>query len=241
MKKYSQECKQLEDQDHFVSGNDATTDIIQQAKVISQNISALSIRETFDTNEAESLRKSAIHLVRHTEAAVYSYKRAIAWRSMTKSSQPSHSMEELGPPMSLPYPFLEETLDAFKNKLNAQLQAVHELEVTIKDKKKSKAATPDTSVTALQASISNLHDCVMKVAAIIQELDDRIYKAKAKALYEIHRKGGTSDPFREAAQNESSVRHKDASLLLKNYDDFKSIQNQQMGTCSLYQSVLAVK
>eukprot|EP00889_Picochlorum_renovo_P000483 jgi/Picre1/27513/NNA_000480.t1 len=106
--------------------------------------------------------------------------------------------------------------------------SVHELEVTIKDKKRSKAATPDTSVTALQASISNLHDCVMRVAATIQELDDKVQKAKAKALYDIQRKGGASDPFREAAQNETRIRQKDASLLLTKYDDFKSIQNQSM-------------
>ncbi len=230
--KCSQECKQLEDQDRLMPGDDATTDIMHQAKIIHQNISALSIREGFDANEVEGLRRSAVHLVRHTEAAVYSYKRATAWRSMTKASaSPTYSLEEIGPPMSLPYPFLEETLEEFNAKLKAQLEAVHELEATIKEKNRSKKGTPDTSLAALQASIANLHDCVIKVAAMIQELDDKVYDAKAKSLSSLSRRGGAMvDPFRQAAKDEREVRDYELTSMTKAYDDLKNAREKSVGT-----------
>ena len=230
--KCSQECKQLEDQDRLMPGNDATTDIMQQAKIIHQNISALSIREGFDANEVEGLRRSAVHLVRHTEAAVYSFKRATAWRSMAKASASStHSLEEIGPPMSLPYPFLEETLEEFNAKLKAQLGAVHELEATIKEKNRSKKGTPDTSLAALQASIANLHDCVIKVAAMIQELDDKVHGAKAKLLSSLSRRGGAFvDPFRQAAKDEREVRDYEMTSMTKAYDDLKNAREKSVGT-----------
>ena len=210
--------------------SDATMDIMQQAKVIHQNISALSIREGFDANEVEGLRKAAVHLVRHTEAAVYSFKRATAWRNMTKTSASSHSLEEIGPPMSLPYPFLEETLEEFNAKLKAQLAAVYELEVTIKEKNRSKKGTPDTSLAALQASIANLHDCVMRVAAMIQALDDRVHGAKSKVLSSLSRRGGPIvDPFRQAAKDERDVRKYENDAMTKTYDDLKSVREKQVG------------
>lgn len=226
---YTQECKQLEDQDQLVPGDDVTTDINQKAKIISQNISALSIRESFDSSETENLRKAAVHLVRHTEAAVYSFKRATMWRNMTKTNSSASHVEDLGPPMSLPYPFLEETLTEFKSRLNAQLSAVYELEVTIKEKNRSKASTPDTSLAALQSAIANLHDCVMKVAALIQDLDDKVGTFKAKVLKEINRKGIMQDPFREAARDEHNFRSGEQTGALKAYDDYKRIQQQPVG------------
>jgi hypothetical protein len=229
--KCGHECKQLEDQGEFVRGEDATCTITEQATIISQNISALSIREGFDSNEVESLRKAAVHLVRHTESAVYSFKRSLAWRHITKTNASSHSLEEIGPPMVLPYPFLEETLEEFKAKLKSQLSAVYELEVTIKDKTKSKNTTPDTSLAALQSSIANLHDCVMKVAAMIQELDDKVQSSKSKVLLDMNRKGKAGgDPFREAAKNERTVRREEQDGIMRNYDDFLSIRNQNLGT-----------
>lgn len=227
---YGQECKQLEDQDQLVSGDDATTDINQQAKIISQNISALSIRESFDSSEAENLRKAAVHLVRHTEAAVYSFKRATMWRNMTRTNSSSNHVEDLGPPMSLPYPFLAETLEEFKGRLQAQLSAVYELEVTIKEKNRNKTSTPDTSLAALQAAITNLHDCVMKVAALIQEMDDKVGVLKAKTLKEMNRKGFVHDPFRDAALNERKFRSGQQSSIIKAYDDYKQIHEEQVGT-----------
>lgn len=228
----AQECKQLEDQDRLMPGDEATTDIMQQARIIHQNIAALSIREGFDANEVEGLRASAVHLVRHTEAAVYSFKRATAWRSMTKAGASStYSLEEIGPPMSLPYPFLEETLEEFNAKLKAQLGAVHELEATIKEKNRSKKGTPDTSLAALQASIANLHDCVIKVAAMIQDLDDTVQEAKAKALSTLSRRGGAVvDPFRQAAKDEREVRDYELASMTKAYDDLKNVREKSVGT-----------
>lgn len=229
--KCSQECKQLEDQDRLMPGDDATTDIMYQARIIHQNISALSIREGFDATEVEGLRKAAVHLVRHTEAAVYSFKRATAWRNMTKTNASSHSLEEIGPPMSLPYPFLEETLEEFNAKLKAQLAAVYELEVTIKEKSRTKKGTPDTSLAALQASIANLHDCVMKVAAMIQSLDDRVHGAKSKILSSLSRRGGmVIDPFRQAANDERDVRRFESDAVTKTYEELKSVREKQVGT-----------
>ena len=231
--KYKHECKQLEDQDQLVSGNDTTTDINHQAKIISQNISALSIRESFDSSEAENLRKAAVHLVRHTEDAVYSFKRAIMWRNMTRANSRSASnhVEDLGPPMALPYPFLEETLKEFQGRLQAQMSAVYELEVTIKEKSRSKTSTPDTSLAALQAAIANLHDCVMKVAAMIQEMDDKVGTLKGKVLKYINqRKGLVQDPFRNAARDEQTFRSGEQSKIITAYDEYKRIQQEPVGT-----------
>lgn len=235
MTTYTHECKQLEDQDQLVSGDDATTDINHQAKIISQNISALSIRESFDSSEAENLRKAAVHLVRHTEDAVYSFRRATMWRNMTRTNATSTSnhVEDLGPPMTLPYPFLEETLKEFKGRLQAQLSAVYELEVTMKEKSRSKSSTPDTSLAALQTAIANLHDCVMKVAAMIQEMDDKVGTLKAKVLKGIHSKGLIQDPFRKAARDERAFRSGEQSKVMNAFDEYTRIRAEPVGMCDI--------
>jgi hypothetical protein len=227
----AQECKQLEDQNQFQPGEDATCHIDEQAKVISQNLSALSIREKMDDNELENIRESVIHLVRHTEAAVYSFKRSLAWRNMTKNANVSHSLEELGPPMALPYPFLLETIEIFESKLKAQMAAVNELEVTVKNKGQSRHSHPDTTLDALSTAISNLHDCLMRVAAKIQELDDRVTASKSRALQEMQIRGVTrDDPFKDALAKEQAYRTSRRKDTLKQYEDiYRAEPERQSG------------
>jgi len=229
------ECKQLEDQNQFQPGEDATCHIDEQAKVISQNISALSIREKMDDNELENIRESVVHLVRHTEAAVYSFKRSLAWRNMTKNANASHSLEELGPPMALPYPFLLETIENFESKLKAQMSAMNELEVTVKNKgqsrKDSRHSHPETTLDALSTAISNLHDCLMRVAAKIQELDDKVTASKSRALQEMQQGRGTrEDPFKDASEKEQAYRTSRREDTLKNYEDiYGNVPDRQTG------------
>lgn len=230
----AQECKQLEDQEQFQSGTDATIGIDEQARIISQNVSALSIRERIDDEEIESLREASVHLVRHTESAVYSFKRACAWRNIMQTAASGQSLEELGPPMSLPYPFLAETLADFQQKLKSQLVAAQELEITLKDKTTSRikkaGSEADATLIALQSSISNLHDCLMRVAAQLQKLDDSVNTAKAKVLSALHKQEAyVKDPFRNAATEEAAYRSSQDANTLNSYAELH-VPDPSLGT-----------
>lgn len=183
-----------------------------------------------DDNEVENIRESVVHLVRHTEAAVYSFKRSLAWRNMTKNANASHSLEELGPPMALPYPFLLETIETFESKLKAQMAAVNELEVTVKNKGQSRHSHPDTTLDALSTAISNLHDCLMRVAAKIQELDDKVTASKSRALQEMQIRGvARDDPFKDALLKEESYRTSRRNDTLRKYEDIYRTEPKESG------------
>lgn len=185
-----------------------------------------------DNDEIESLRDSAVHLVQHTETAVLSFKRACAWRNATRSSS-TGSIEQLGPPMSLPYPYLAETIHNLSNKLKAQLGAAQDLEITINEKSKSSFHRPsdgDATLSALQSTIATLHDCLFRVAAMLKYLDDKVGSAKVNALKEMQKTGATSDPFRKAEADEKMYRSTQSSSVAKAFNEMNRAPVQGMMT-----------
>ena len=66
---------------------------------------------------------------------------------------------------------------------------------------------------------------------MIQDLDDTVQEAKAKALSTLSRRGGAVvDPFRQAAKDEREVRDYELASMTKAYDDLKNVREKSVGT-----------
>ena len=181
-------------------------------KSLSQSISALEVRVRADTEDVEGVRDSVMHLLRHTEAALHTFKRTHAWREAARAAPgqplPSHIVEQLGGPVALPSSFLVETIGALHERLKSHEAAAAELEAALQ-RDGGGRWTPGgfvhgftnevgSALASLQYSVANLHDCLMRSAAQLQMLDDRMAKIKVAKLVELRRKGDFSDPFDEA-------------------------------------------
>lgn len=216
---YREECRQLDGEERLQQAAGARGDMEAVAKSLSQSVAALGVRVRADAEEAEAVREEVMHLLRHTETTVHTFKRTHAWREMARLAPgqplPSHLVEQLGGPVALPSSFLVESVASLKERMRGLEAASTELEIALQhhhhhhvgaaNGSRSTMAESNTTLSALgslQSSISNVHDCLMRSAAALQVVDDRLTKAKAAKMAAMQARGDFRDPFAEAEKQE---------------------------------------
>lgn len=211
-----EECLQLDGEERLKNIRNIShakhNDFQEKARLLSQNLATLGVRVVSDREEAEGVRRAVSKLLRHTETAVYTYKKTHAWREAARTAPgqplPSHLIEQLGGPVDLPSPFLLETVASFRESIATQEKTAAELEANLQVTDKidfgggvpTDAADPFALMSSLQASIANIYDCLMRAASRLQYLDDKIASLKTAKLVELQRSGSFHDPFLEAEQ-----------------------------------------
>jgi len=223
-----EECRQLDGEERLQQTAGSRSGLEETVRALSQSLSALAVRVRADTDETENVREMVVHLLHHTEASLHTYKRTHAWREAARSAPgqplPTHVVEQLGGPISLPSKFLLETVSSLHERLRAHQHAAGELEAALhrngygRSSSGNQFISADTDASAalssLQSSIANLHDCLMRTAAKLQTLDDRLSRAKASKLAEVRQQSGgtyTADPFEEAERQDKSQQREDAA------------------------------
>lgn len=210
----AQECVQLDGEERLQTASEARSGQEAAVRALSQSVGTLGVRLRADADEAEALRGAVMHLLRHTEAAVHAFKRAHAWREAGRAAPgqplPGH-IAELGGPVALPSAFLVETIDSLADRVRVQEAAAKELEAVLQPGGRRYTATaggtdPASIMASLHAAVTNLHDCLMRSAARLQTLDDRVTAAKAATLAAAMQTGDVSDPFAEAERLEQLER-----------------------------------
>jgi len=177
-------------------------------------MAALAAHVRTDSEEAMAVRGTVMQLLRHTEAALYTFQRTHAWREAARAAPgqplPTHVLERLGGPVALPSPFLIDTVEAFRGRLKAHATAAADLEALLQQRRKNghgaaAGADPAAALHALQSALQNLHDCLMRSAAHLQALDDKMAAATGAELARRRQAGDYSNPFEEAARLEAST------------------------------------
>jgi hypothetical protein len=216
-----EECRQLDGEERLQQTAGSRSGLEETVRALSQSVTALSVRVRADTEETENLREMVVHLLHHTEGSLHTYKRTHAWREAARSTPgqplPTHVVEQLGGPIALPSKFLLETVSSLHERLRAHQHAAGELEAALHRNGYGRSSSGNQSIPAdsdagaalssLQSSIANLHDCLMRAAAKLQMLDDRLSRAKANKLAEVRQQSGgayVTDPFEEAERHDKS-------------------------------------
>lgn len=206
-----EECRQLDGEERLQQAAGARSGLEDHVRALTQSVAALGARVQADREEAEAVREKVMHLLRHTEAALHAYKRTHAWREAARATSgqpmPTHIVEQLGGPVSLPSAFLVETIASMHERLRAHQEAAAELAAALQrdgGRWVYPGSDAGSALSSLQSSVANLHDCVMRTAAQLQALDDRLGKAKAIQMAALQQSGNFSDPFAEAERQDRS-------------------------------------
>ena len=207
-----QECRQLDGEERLQTVAGARSGLEASAHALSQSVATIGVRLQADLEEAQAVRGAVMHLLRNTEAAVHAFERARAWREAGRAAPgqpvPSH-VANLGGPVALPSPFLVETIDALHDRLRSHQAAAAELEAVLQQRARGAATAaggdPTAVLASLHASVANLHDCLMRTAAQMQALDDKVQRAKAARVAALRHAGATADPFDEAERQEANA------------------------------------
>ena len=202
-----EECRQLDGEERLLQAAGARSGLEDTVRALTQSVTALGVRVRSDAEEAEAVREEVMHLLRHTEAALHAYKRTHAWRECSRATPgqplPTHSIvEQIGGPVALPSPFLIATVASMQERLKAHQEAAAELAAALNWI--GPGSDAGNALSSLQSSVANLHDCLMRTAAQLQALDDRLSKAKATQLAALQQSGSFSDPFVEAERQDRS-------------------------------------
>jgi nucleoporin p58/p45 len=213
-----EECRQLDGEERLQEAAGSRSGLEETVRALSQSVTALGVRVRADTEETENVREMVVHLLHHTEAALHTYKRTHAWREAARSApgQPlaTHIVEQLGGPIALPSKFLSETVASLHERLRAHEHAASELEAALHRTGYGRGSSGSrymvsesdsgAALSSLQSSVANLHDCLMRTAAKLQTLDDRLSRVKAQKVAELrHSAGGYAvDPFEEAERQD---------------------------------------
>lgn len=200
------DCDQLDVEERLKSSDQTRTNLEEGVQVLYQNVATIGVRLTSDMNEAESLRIEVMRLLRHAEVAIHAFKRTQAWREAARVAPgqpiPPHIAEQLGGTVSLPSEFLSSTVEDLKEKLNAQLKIVTELQATLfkrqGDVNANASGDPRIMVASLESAITNLHDCLIRIASKLQALDERIASVRAEKTSTLSRAGNIRNPFVDA-------------------------------------------
>jgi hypothetical protein len=221
-----EECRQLDGEERLQEAAGSRSGLEETVRALSQSVTALGVRVRADTEETENVREMVVHLLHHTEAALHTFKRTHAWREAARSApgQPlaTHVIEQLGGPIALPSKFLSETVASLHERLRAHEHAAGELEAALHrsgygrsssgNRYVSSDSDSGAALASLQFSIANLHDCLMRTAAKLQTLDDRLSKIKSQKVAELRQTNGyAADPFEEAERYDKSQQREDAA------------------------------
>ncbi|EFN58397.1 hypothetical protein CHLNCDRAFT_56832 [Chlorella variabilis] len=206
---YREDCRQLDNDPRLASGSGAKEQqeaMQAQARSLSQAISALGSAVKADVEQVGALREAVLYLVRSTDTALHTFKRAHAWREASKASAPLASQDIAGPPV-LPAQFLREAVAMFLDRLKQHQAAVAELEQVLlasgatgqmlRRASGGNGSHPADGLAALQAALTNVHDFLIHTAARLQALDDRVAAAREAFLARRRAAGDSSDPFAE--------------------------------------------
>jgi hypothetical protein len=214
-----EECRQLDGEPRLAPGGGAAAPgsaLDGAARSLSQGIASLQARVGGDSEETAAVRGEVMSLLRHTDAAMHAFKRTHAWREAARAAPgqplPSHVAEALGGPVALPSAFLGETVDRYGERLRAHQAAAADLEAALRQPGGGGGGGgPAAAAAALQASIANVHDCLLRAAARLQGVDDRVAAARAAHLARRRQAGDFSDPFEEAARAQAAAAAKVAA------------------------------
>lgn len=209
---YREECSKLDADRELASEPEGEEEI---ALIVRQSLTSLTVAVKQDTESTESFREVVLHLLRHTDSALHSFKRNYTWREASKQAMggqiPAGVLDPLGRPGELPSSFLSEAVSSYAERLHQQKAAVSDLEQALDLVNKAygtgggsaKQGSDCMSASkSLEVAIANVYDCILHSAARIQALDDKVAEQRESYLIWARQQGDQQDPFEEAAAQE---------------------------------------
>jgi hypothetical protein len=205
------DCRQLKADTLLTDPAPAANGLESGARALAQDLAALSTMLSADSEESTLTREVVYHLLQATEIAIYSFKRSLAWREYSSKAGlgqalPAHVMElHIGGPVALPSKFLFDAVEGFARRLEQLKASMVELEAMLGRRGAAMAgvaADPTVTLQALQAALANAHDCIMRTAARLQSLEEKVSAAKREHLARLRQKGDSADPFAQAEREE---------------------------------------
>lgn len=207
------DCNQLDATERLKKMDVTRAGLEDDVQSLSQSIAAVAVRLKKDMDETEYLGSEVMHLLRHAEIVLHSYNRNKAWRDANVvhgQPVPAHLAEQLGGTIALPSEFLSSTVEELQEKLKFQLCLVSDLQATLLKQRSGQNGglgaaidgDPKAIVASLHSAVANIHDCLIRIASKLQNLDEKMAAARTVKLTALQKAGYTRDPFEEAAKQD---------------------------------------
>lgn len=179
----------------------------EEAHKLRQSLNAMLNAMRADDEALLAFREKVLALLHSSEALVRTFQRSKLWRdpnAQNRAALPPAYQEMLSAPVQLPSPYLEKAISGFQDTLAEYSKVVASLEQALPPGGLSDAlaaargAGAGGLAQALPTIVSNMHDYLVHVAAMMESTHGQVAAAKAAFLAQRRRAGNTSDPFAEA-------------------------------------------
>ncbi|KAK9810611.1 hypothetical protein WJX73_004479 [Symbiochloris irregularis] len=180
----------------------------QQAQALKQALQRSATRHIVDEQEATAVRERVLQLLRDTDAGMRALQRSSYFLKHVLGSQaqvlPPNTRDRLLGPVRLPSDFLRQSMQSFEA-MAEQFAVVVTQQLAPLEADARQDAGEQEGLQALPASLSNLHDYLVYVAARIERLSDSLASARSAFLAARRQAGDYTDPFAEAEEQAAAA------------------------------------